>query len=337
MLRPRISIITPVRNGLPYIRECIESVIAQDYQDWELLISDNCSDDGTVQYLESINDPRIKLFRQQVNIGIFGNMNFLLKQIKGEFCQVLCADDFFVGTSALAEIVRYWELAPPAIGFARFNHLEGSGTQTRLLERKLTPSVVTPAMADIWFFAFGNFPGNLSDTTFRTSILKEVGEFNEELPYAGDFDFWIRAAQKYSMGVEKLKVIHVRRHAQVASIYLNLKGELYRQHIYIYENLIQRLSGQYDRQQLINYFNFTIAAQHYRKALKFALRGQFAYLKIFLASKSNLDLPKWYQLIVCLPYALFNVDHRLTVRMAHRLVLKGKFKFTHPTAPANAL
>ena len=48
---PAISIITPVWNGLPYIKECVESVIAQDFQDWELIIGDNASEDGTSEYL----------------------------------------------------------------------------------------------------------------------------------------------------------------------------------------------------------------------------------------------------------------------------------------------
>jgi glycosyltransferase involved in cell wall biosynthesis len=337
MSLPRISIITPVRNGLPYIKECIESVLAQSFQDWELLISDNDSNDGTQEYLDAQRDPRIRVFKQTKNIGILGNVNFLLRQIRGEFCQILCADDFFVNTSSLSEIVDYWVRAPLTIGFARFNHLDGIGTQSRMLERKLTPAVVTPDMSDLWFFVFGNFPGNLSDTSFRSSLPASIGNFDEDLPYAGDFDFWCRASRKFAMGVEKKSVVHVRRHPKVASIYMNLKGELYPQHIYIYQNLLERLSVQYNRHDLIMYFNFTIAAQHYRKALKFAMKGKFSYLKTFVESRSKMDLPKWYQLVVCLPFALFNAEHRLTVNMARRIVMKRKSELLNQSSTVNAV
>ena len=60
---PAISILTPVWNGLPYIKECIESVLSQDFQDWEMIIGDNESDDGTSEYLRSFTDPRIKSFQ----------------------------------------------------------------------------------------------------------------------------------------------------------------------------------------------------------------------------------------------------------------------------------
>ena len=50
---PAISILTPVWNGLPYVKECIASVLAQEFQDWELLIGDNGSTDGTREYLAS--------------------------------------------------------------------------------------------------------------------------------------------------------------------------------------------------------------------------------------------------------------------------------------------
>ena len=77
---PRISVLMPVYNGMPYIPDAVESVLAQDEQDWELVISDNGSTDSTRDYLRSLQDPRIRVHLQQANLGIFGNLNFLLAQ-----------------------------------------------------------------------------------------------------------------------------------------------------------------------------------------------------------------------------------------------------------------
>ncbi|WP_083596579.1 glycosyltransferase family 2 protein [Cnuella takakiae] len=56
---PTISIITIVYNGMPYLEDCIESILKQEISTWELLISDDGSTDGSRAYLRSINDPRI--------------------------------------------------------------------------------------------------------------------------------------------------------------------------------------------------------------------------------------------------------------------------------------
>ena len=77
---PRISVLMPVYKGIPYIPEAVESVLAQDEQDWELVISDNGSTDSTRDYLSTLQDPRIRVHLQQANLGIFGNLNFLLAQ-----------------------------------------------------------------------------------------------------------------------------------------------------------------------------------------------------------------------------------------------------------------
>ncbi|HMZ48161.1 MAG TPA: glycosyltransferase, partial [Flavobacteriales bacterium] len=61
---PLISIILPARNAAPYLRECIDSVLAQTWSNWELLIVDNASTDGTHAIATSYSDPRISVFSE---------------------------------------------------------------------------------------------------------------------------------------------------------------------------------------------------------------------------------------------------------------------------------
>jgi|GEM_PF-408676 len=331
-MKPIISIITPVWNGLPFLKECVDSVLAQDFQAWELLISDNGSTDGTRLYLDSLADPRIRIFKQEKNLGIMGNVNFLFKQAKASLSQILCADDFFIGTTSLKVIVDYWQSAPPQQGFVRFNHCEVSNLRTVELEKQITPAIIPAGCADIWFFTLGNIPGNLSNVSLRTSVVEEAGYFDEQLPSAGDFDFWIRVAGKFGMGTEKETVIGVRRHAKVASNYLNLKGQVIPQQVAIYERLIDRLSVSYSRRKLVNYFNQNICAMHYRIGIKAALRGQFAYLKRLLNMRSSIVWPTWRLLTAGLPFALFNNRKMLTIGRAKALLL-GKPASTKKSNP----
>ena len=89
----KTSILIPVYNGMPYIVETINSVLAQTNKNWNLLISDNCSTDGTYEYLKTINDARINIVRQPANIGASKNWEFLYESCNTEYACILGADD----------------------------------------------------------------------------------------------------------------------------------------------------------------------------------------------------------------------------------------------------
>ena len=71
-----ISIILPVYNGEKYLKICVDSVLNQTYSNFEFLIIDDCSTDSSWEYLNSLTDRRVKLFRNEKNKGLFFNLNF---------------------------------------------------------------------------------------------------------------------------------------------------------------------------------------------------------------------------------------------------------------------
>jgi glycosyltransferase involved in cell wall biosynthesis len=83
-----------VRNGADTIKETIESVLAQTYQNWELLIRDNCSADGTADIIESFDDPRIKFFRNSADKGVLYNLLLLIETSRGEYMKQLDDDSY---------------------------------------------------------------------------------------------------------------------------------------------------------------------------------------------------------------------------------------------------
>jgi hypothetical protein len=106
-LVPRVSIITPVYNGAAYIGEAIESVLAQTWRDWELIVVDDGSTDATPDILQSFLDPRIVCIRQE-NQGEAGARNTGLDRARGEYIAFLDADDLYL-PSALADLVAYMD------------------------------------------------------------------------------------------------------------------------------------------------------------------------------------------------------------------------------------
>ncbi|TDE04340.1 glycosyltransferase family 2 protein [Flavobacterium sandaracinum] len=97
MENPLVSIITPSFNSAKFIAETIQSVQNQTYQDWEMIIVDDCSTDETVSIIEEIvnNDNRIHLFQLQKNAGTGIARNTALEKATGKFIAFLDADDLW--------------------------------------------------------------------------------------------------------------------------------------------------------------------------------------------------------------------------------------------------
>lgn len=94
---PRLSVGLPVYNGEDYLAESIDALLGQSYEDFELIISDNASTDGTADMARSYEkqESRIRYFRQQRNVGINANHNFVFQQSRGEFFKWASADDLY--------------------------------------------------------------------------------------------------------------------------------------------------------------------------------------------------------------------------------------------------
>jgi len=92
---PRVSIGLPVYNGEQFLRESIDSILAQSYTDFELVISDNASTDATAEICQNYvkSDPRVKYFRNPENIGGFRNHNRVVELSSGEFFMWASHDD----------------------------------------------------------------------------------------------------------------------------------------------------------------------------------------------------------------------------------------------------
>ena len=92
----KLSIGLPVHNGELFIERAIESILAQTFTDFELIISDNASTDSTQEICQSFSkkDNRIRIFKQEKNIGIHRNFYFLLSQAKGKYFAWAAVDDY---------------------------------------------------------------------------------------------------------------------------------------------------------------------------------------------------------------------------------------------------
>ena len=92
-MQPRVSIVIPVMNGMPYIMEAVASALSGSLKEIEVVISDNASDDGTSEYLQSLSDSRLIVIRQPKRVSASENWNIVTCAAKGDYVKLLCADD----------------------------------------------------------------------------------------------------------------------------------------------------------------------------------------------------------------------------------------------------
>ncbi len=145
--RPLVSVVTPVYNGEPYLAECIESVLAQTYCNFEYIIVNNCSKDKTGEIAERYArmDPRIKVYRNDTLLPIIANHNraFQLISPDSKYVKVVSGDDK-IFPECLARMVEAAE-AHPTAGLVGSYQLSGG--------------------EDRWYIRFTGLPGT---TTFVT-------------------------------------------------------------------------------------------------------------------------------------------------------------------------
>lgn len=199
-LKPLVTIAIPVFRGARYIRMAIDSVLAQTFKDFELLIVDNCSDDETVSIVFSYSDPRIVLIRNKENIGAVLNWNKCLTLAKGRYIKILPHDDVLEPT-CLEEQVKVLNddlKERIALVFCARRIIDADGKQ--VIARRLfgiSRGVIVSQELIRKCIRYGtNFIGEPGAVLFRLRDAKEVGWFNGQIPYVIDLDYWIRLLSK---------------------------------------------------------------------------------------------------------------------------------------------
>lgn len=128
---PEFSIILPVRNGGQYIKDCVQSIFSQEYTDFELLVLENGSTDGTAEWLQTIGDPRLKLFPARQPLTIEENWNRILHVEKSTFITLIGHDDILFPTylKEMESLIRRYPEAK--LYQTHFNYINSQGDPIR--------------------------------------------------------------------------------------------------------------------------------------------------------------------------------------------------------------
>lgn len=333
---PAISILTPVWNGLPYLKECVESSLSQEFQDWEMIVADNCSTDGTTEYLRSLTDPRIKVFRHEKNLGVYRNIHFLFNQASAPIFVGLCADDYFLNKKSLGDVIEEWSKAGPETGFVTFNWKSRQQKHSRLtaFAYEALPDKLRGWHSSVAFFLFGCIPGNFSEVSARIPIVAPE-HYLYDVRFSADYEYWMRLVKRTGIYLSSKDTVYIRRHDRVAATYAITKGEYHEESYKIYEKIIDDLSPFCSRSLLIHFYNIELCSYHLRDAIKSAMKGKFTALKSFMSLKSPIFWPTGLQTLGLLPFALSErLRFAVTTKLAGAILKQSTSKITQESAEA---
>jgi glycosyltransferase involved in cell wall biosynthesis len=203
----KISIITPVYNGEKYLRQAMDSVISQSLEDWELIVVDDGSSDGTPEILSEYTDPRI-IKLHQVNSGEAAARNTGLYHARGEYIAFLDADDIFLPNRLFLLSEFLDQHTDFGVVFSNgYISDENGNTLCSLSDIRpgiFTGNILEPLILDPTVISV---PVN---TMARRLIINENNiRFDTELTYGTDWDFWIHLARITKFGyLDKLTCIY---------------------------------------------------------------------------------------------------------------------------------
>lgn len=173
MMQPLFTIATVTYNSSDWVRQAIESVLASGFTDFEYIISDDCSTDQTWEIINSYNDPRIKAFRLDKNLGEYPNRNFALSKASGKYILYVDGDDELY-PDTLQKLKGYIKQYPEA----------GSiwGITEEYFSARNLPLLLSSEEIIKWIYlanmSFAQI--GFAETIFRVDVLKSLGGFSEK-------------------------------------------------------------------------------------------------------------------------------------------------------------
>jgi glycosyltransferase involved in cell wall biosynthesis len=203
---PLISVIMPVYNAERFVSKAIDSIINQTYKNWELLICDDASTDGSLTEIEKFTDQRIRLYRNAKNVGSLLTRNFLFTKIRGSLIALQDADDLSLPERLSRQASLFEADVELALCGTWARYVRGNET-VKVKETPVSWSDIKEGLDKMNCFCSASI-------MFRNSLLDSTGPYRDFFRSIGnyDYDLTARIAQAYqSVNIpEHLYVVTVR-------------------------------------------------------------------------------------------------------------------------------
>lgn len=205
---PKVSVLIPTYNCASYLDEAIQSVLSQTYSNYELVILDNASKDGTAELVQKyVGDERVRYYKNDHTISLVDNWNKCLEYVRGEYVKYLCADDKF-HPQMLEKFVAAMDEYPTVSLVAAYKRYFGSENRDIIMPFKgLVPG------QEIINYTLGlhDFLGDPTVVMFRSANLK-LGGFTNKILWLTDWEMWIRHLNVGDAYIIPEVLTYIRKH-----------------------------------------------------------------------------------------------------------------------------
>lgn len=222
------TILLPVYGHSPWLEEAIKGVVAQDSDEWHLIIADDGIDqighNWLLQKLGELKDQRIEWIQRPSNLGLFANLNQAIKESKTDWVLLLCSDDK-LHKDAISALQSLQKIYPQAeLILSSFNSINADGSlrppdssrhhnQLRLETGLIEPEQMLPELLRL-----GSLNGNLTGMAFSKNHWAKTGPFREDWRHAADWEWLIRASESKALLLNRTPIASVRTHAHQLSV-----------------------------------------------------------------------------------------------------------------------
>ena len=182
---PLVSIITPCYNAAPFISQAIESVLAQSFGDWEMIIVDDCSTDNTDIVVGKIKDPRIRYIKNEKNSGAAVSRNRALREANGRWVAFLDSHDLW-NPEKLEKQIRFMTKKKCYFSYTDYEEIDADGNKTNVFVTG--PKVITKTRMFNYCW-----PGCLTVMYDK----KKIGLIQiEDIKKNNDYAIWLKICKK---------------------------------------------------------------------------------------------------------------------------------------------
>lgn len=216
MTPPKVSVLVPVYNGGRFLAECLDSILAQDFADMEILIADDGSKDDSPALIQRYadKDRRIRWWRNPVNLGLAGNFNCCLRAAQGDYIKYVLQDDLLLSPSAVRQMAQALDADPAVTLAGSASHVIDDRGNRLEIRNSFRRSGVIEGKAAIMHCLIrnGNCIGEPSVVMFRRATAARG--YDERYSQLVDADFWYHLLEQGRFAYVAEPLCAFRQHAE---------------------------------------------------------------------------------------------------------------------------
>jgi glycosyltransferase involved in cell wall biosynthesis len=215
---PIVSVCIPAYNHAKYVRAALESVLSQDFGDFEIIVTDDGSTDATVEEILAVRDERIHFARNERNIGPSATAGRNMARARGRFISFLPSDDLFLPGKLRRQVEAFERQPELGAVFSWMTPVDEEGAPIADDHPYFRPAGVTRETALRHFFLVGNL---LSAPTamVRREAFAQVGVFDPCLWQTQDYDMWVKLCLAFPILVQEEPLVAYRLRAAGANMH----------------------------------------------------------------------------------------------------------------------